>query len=77
MFFVGCLKEQGLDEIIPTSPENEILRSIILERDAINNCVQVSHDNHVAHIGRLEDVMFFLFFFVFFLGVNTNHNSVI
>lgn len=49
------IKSDGIDSILPNKREFESLRNMLQDRDAINNCVTVSHDNHVSHIGRLED----------------------
>ena len=51
------IKTDGIDEVIEALPENEALRNMIMDKDAINNSLSLSHDNHMSHIGRLEDTV--------------------
>jgi len=52
-----AIKRDGIDSVIPALPENESLRNMIADKDAINNSISLSHDNHISHIGRLEDLV--------------------
>ena len=51
------IKRDGIDSVIPALPENESLRNMIMDKEAINNSISLSHDNHISHIGRLEDLV--------------------
>merc|ERR1712157_701777 len=58
---IGSIKEKikvdGIDAVIEALPENEALRNMILDKEAMNNSITLSHDNHISHIGRLEDLV--------------------
>lgn len=51
------IKEHGIDAVVEALPENEALRNMIVDKEAINNSITLSHDNHISHIGRLEDLV--------------------
>merc|ERR1712129_413347 len=51
------IKEHGIDAVVEALPENESLRNMIIDKEAINNSIALSHDNHISHIGRLEDLV--------------------
>jgi len=51
------IKLGGIDSVIPPLPEHESLRNMIMDKEAINNSIALSHDNHISHIGRLEDLV--------------------
>merc|ERR1711933_461454 len=51
------IKQNGIDAVIEALPENEALRNMILDKEAMNNSITLSHDNHISHIGRLEDLV--------------------
>jgi len=61
MELVGSLleriKEEGIDAVIEPLPENEALRNMIVDKEAITTSVTLSHDNHLSNIGRLEDTI--------------------
>merc|ERR1719295_546194 len=48
---LDAIKQNGIDSVIPPLPENESLRNMIMDKEAINNSIALSHDNHISHIG--------------------------
>jgi len=54
---LDAIKTDGIDSVIPPLPENESLRNMIIDKEAIQNSIALSHDNHISHIGRLEDLV--------------------